>query len=288
MQICPTHGIPTTIPGMCQACVADAQTPAAMPPIPTERAYDPSIIAPESTLTDAERTRRVEQDRRVTPEVTGPGPDGRDAARAADLMAPIAREPLPNTNRGRPPEPASHQRPHDTGHHKKSSSHGTKAAKSGAKHAEKERPAEPRPPKRDPDRPPSGHPRGTVEFYCGNCCVLSFTPGYCTACGAMLKALDTASERHRQPGDHDHHLLPSAFDRSIGFWEKRGIDRNEFCVSLPAKYHHQVHRLWNDEWAWFIMDHPDATAERIRAQMYSMIKDYGLEQFRIHGYRSEG
>jgi len=104
----------------------------------------------------------------------------------------------------------------------------------------------------------------------------------------MLKALEAALDRPREPGDHDHHLLPSVFDRTIGFWENRGIDRHEFCLSIPAEFHIQVHALWNDEWSWFIMDHPDATPEQIRAQMYDMVENYGLAQFKIHRYRSEG
>lgn len=29
MQVCPNHGLPTTIPGMCQACIAEAEMAAA-------------------------------------------------------------------------------------------------------------------------------------------------------------------------------------------------------------------------------------------------------------------
>ena len=275
LQICPTHGVPTTIPGMCQACIAEAELSAGTynPDLgPTFDGWVPKIDdIPGGDAHEHGAT---------------PADDPVSMARVNNWTVEVARRRIQDPVDVPRSAPSTHRVDPFRGHSglHRAASFRVDIAGQVPMAAIQRRPVdEPRPPRPDPERR-SEHPRGPVEFYCGNCSVLSRTPGYCTACGAMLKALDSV-ERIRLTGDHDHHLLPRAFDRSINFWKSRGIDVHEFCVTIPPDYHHQIHQLWNDEWSWFILDHPAATAEKIRAQMYSMMEDYGLATYRIHRFR---
>ncbi len=89
----------------------------------------------------------------------------------------------------------------------------------------------------------------------------------------------------------EHHLLPRQFAK---FFAQRGIDIHKYTVTLPRATHLKgLHGKglgdlpggWNQRWADFIKNNPNATAKDVYQQVGRMMDEFHLSDMAIHPYR---
>jgi len=201
MPICPNHGIPTTIPGMCQLCVADAQQSTPQVPLYTE-ATTPTWLpiddvpqAPEPGGTAYRKAPRPEPREQPTAP-TEQRPPTVEPRRLGERMRAHVRRAQPDDHPGR--------RKHEEllREFLKPAERVPTAAPPSTQDDLREALASALHPPVDPDIP---------KFFCVNCSTHVVVPGICASCGQLLRSTDQVADLYWGAFEPELHFVDAAY-----------------------------------------------------------------------------